>query len=51
MHFKDANAERSAATRQRLLDAAAHVFAEDGFRSGWDASDLPSDRQLRTADS
>jgi TetR/AcrR family transcriptional regulator, regulator of cefoperazone and chloramphenicol sensitivity len=27
------NAERSAATRQRLLDAAAHVFAEDGFRS------------------
>src|SRR5262245_41452139 len=27
------HAERSAATRQRLLDAAAHVFAEDGFRS------------------
>jgi AcrR family transcriptional regulator len=26
------HAERSAATRQRLLDAAAHVFAEDGFR-------------------
>lgn len=27
------NAERSAATKQRLLEAAAHVFAEDGFRS------------------
>ena len=27
------HAERSAATRRRLLEAAAEVFAEDGFRA------------------